>query len=97
MDSYLNAGRGPAQRGLHVGIDPEEGKRTVSKKYEPPAKPEQPPNTDGLSWVEVRVREHVRLQRCGEGNRERRWVTIKAHTSHRWASPNPKRIIVGSG
>ncbi len=81
----------------YVGIDPEEGKRTVSKKSEPPAKPEQPPNTDGLSWVEVRVREHVRLQRCGERNQERRWVTIKAHTSHRWASQNPRRIIVGSG
>ena len=90
------APRPPGWITRYVGIDPEEGKRTVSQKSEPPAKPAQPPNTDGLSWVEVRVREHVRLQRCGERNQERRWVTIKAHTSHRWASVNPKRIIVGS-
>ncbi len=80
----------------YVGIDPEEGKRTVSAQSEPPPKYEQPLNTDGLSWIEVTVREHARLQRCGDGNQERCWIKIKAHTSHRWASPNPKRIIVGT-
>ena len=79
----------------YVGIDPEEGKRSLPKKTPPPPRPEQPLNTDGLSWVEVTVREHVRLQRCGEGNQQRRWVTIKAHTSHRWASAKPKRVVVG--
>ncbi len=96
VSTKAGAPRPPGWITRYVGINPEEGKRTVTKKSAPPPKPEQPPNTDGLSWVEVRVREHVRLQRCGEGNRERRWVTIKAHTSHRWASVKPKRVVVGS-
>ena len=34
----------------YVGIDPEEGKRSEPKKTPPPPRPEQPLNTDGLSW-----------------------------------------------
>jgi len=49
-----------------------------------------------LSLTDVTVREHVRLQRCGTGNQEQKWVRIKAHVSHRWTSSNPKRIIVDS-
>lgn len=55
-----------------------------------------PMATDGLAFTEVPIREYLRLQRCGPGNQERRWVLIKAHVSHRWTSSNPKRIVVDS-
>lgn len=53
-----------------------------------------PLSTDALAWTEVLVKEHVRLQPSGPGRQERKWVRIKAHTSHRWTSSTPKRIIV---
>ena len=55
-----------------------------------------PLSTDALTWTEVPVREYLRLQPSGPGRQERKWVRIKAHTSHRWTSPIPNRLIVDS-
>lgn len=81
----------------HVAIDPVEELWPPTPKSQqslPPDAPVNPQNHEGLLLVNVRVREYVRLQRCGDGHRERRWVRIKAHVSHRWTSPTPKRVIV---
>jgi hypothetical protein len=53
-----------------------------------------PLSTDGLTWTEVPVREYIRLQPSGPSRQERKWIRIKAHVSHRWTSPIPKRIVV---
>lgn len=72
----------------HITLDGTDTERT------PPKSTGTPLVADGLALTEVPVREYVRWQRCGEGNQERKWVRIKAHTSHRWTSPNPTRIVV---
>lgn len=82
--------RSPTWITRYVSVD----SKQAARKPEPAKKPEKPLSTDGLEWIEVPVREHLRLQRHGEGNQQRKWIRIKAHMSHRWASPNPKRVIV---
>ena len=59
--------------------------------------PEGLPPKEGMVWMEVPVREHLRWQRYGEHNQQRRWIRIRAHLSHRWAPPNPRRVVVRDG
>lgn len=78
----------PAWITRHVTLDSTDTERAAAKS------PSSPMSTDGMALTEVPVREYVRIQRFGEGNRERKWVRIKAHMSHRWTSANPTRIVV---
>jgi len=85
------ASRSPRWIVRHVTLDGNEVEPKPTTKGN-----ETPLVTDGLTLTEVPIREYVRLQPHGPGNRERKWVRIKEHMSKRWTSSTPKRIIVDS-
>lgn len=54
----------------------------------------EPSVTEGRELATVPVRGHLRRQPYGPKAELRKWVYIHGHTSRRWISPGPVRVVV---